>query len=380
MKAITSITAGLLALAFVGTGSAQTIIRITGSTAFRAATLTAVTHILPGCKFGYVGPTFTKSTEAIFTSADGKTIVKTSFAGSVGGIADLTKNLTVGPGGTAYPNGAGGWLVNSTPQSTGGTANVPQHFDPATTPDVAMSDSYQKSTPFTSPALKDTLVGVIPFVWVKSIGNSTTVTIPGNFTPAVAKSLLSGALTNIHTVGRDEDSGTHCISYIFAGLNPFAQTPDAQYQPSISGGHITGAVLWPGPVNVDGITYPTGHSGYASGGTLATTLNTPTQAGITTGFVGYLGVNDAASVNGGHNNLQWNGVSFTPAAVQKGQYNFWGYEHLLYRTSFAGAGKTVADALAQRILNFDAAISGVIIEPMAFHRTSDGGPLLPGDE
>ena len=243
-----------------------------------------------------------------------------------------------------------------------------------------MSDSYQKSTPFTSPVLKDTLVGVIPFAWVKSIGNSTTVTIPGNFTPAVAKSLLSGTLTNIHTVGRDEDSGTHCISYIFAGLNPFGQTPDAQYQPSISGGHITGAVLWPGPVNVDGITYPTGHSGYASGGTLATTLNTPTQAGITTGFVGYLGVNDAASVNGGHNNLQWNGVSFTPAAVQKGQYNFWGYEHLLYRTSFAGAGKTFADGLAQRILNFDASISGVIIETMSFHRTSDGGPLLPGDE
>jgi hypothetical protein len=107
---------------------------------------------------------------------------------------------------------------------------------------------------------------------------------------------------------------------------------------------------------------------------------TPTQAGITTGFVGYLGVNDAASVNGGHNNLQWNGVFYTPAAVTKGQYNFWGYEHLLYQTSFTGAGRTVADALAQRILNFDAAISGVIIEPMAFHRNSDGGPLLPGDE
>jgi hypothetical protein len=107
---------------------------------------------------------------------------------------------------------------------------------------------------------------------------------------------------------------------------------------------------------------------------------TPTQAGITTGFVGYLDVNDAASVNGGHNNLQWNAVSYMPAAVTKGQYNFWRYEHLLYQTSFTGAGRTVADALAQRILNFDSAISGVIIEPTAFHRNSDGGPLLPGDE
>lgn len=398
MKAFNSITAGcvLLVLACAGTIPAQTVVRIAGSTAFRAATLTALTHILSVDPlhppiYGYVGSTFTKANQVIFTGSIVnpathqliRVIVKTAFAGSVGGIADLTQNLTVGPGGTAYPNGGGGWLVNSTPQSTTGTANVPANFDPATTPDVAMSDTYQKTTPFTSPALTDTLVAVIPFVWVKSLGNPGTVFVPFNFNKTTAANLLNGALTNIQCIGRDEDSGERLIAYVFAGISGsgFAQTPANQYRPTIAGGNIIGTVPWPGPVIVDGITYANnGHSGYASGSALATTLNTPTRAGITTGYVGYFGVNDANDVNGGHNNLEWNGVSYTPAAVQKGQYDLWSYEHVLYRSTFTGTGKALADKLALGILNFYANISGVFIETMSFHRKYDGGTLIPGDE
>ena len=41
------------------------------------------------------------------------------FAAQIG-VADLVKGLTVGTGGSAYPNGGGGWLADSNLPASGG--------------------------------------------------------------------------------------------------------------------------------------------------------------------------------------------------------------------------------------------------------------------
>ena len=56
MKAPKFFLAGLLALSTVGVAQAQTVVHITGSTAFRAAVHSAITNILePGFVYAYTG-------------------------------------------------------------------------------------------------------------------------------------------------------------------------------------------------------------------------------------------------------------------------------------------------------------------------------------
>ena len=90
-------------------------------------------------------------------------------------------------------------------------------------------------------------------------------------------------------------------------------------------------------------------------------------------LIGYFGTSDAASVNGGNNNLTYNGVAYSATAVQEGQYTFWSYEHLMYRPSLAGTQKTVADQLAQQILTADATVAGILIPTMHVSRSVEGG-------
>jgi hypothetical protein len=77
--------------------------------------------------------------------------------------------------------------------------------------------------------------------------------------------------------------------------------------------------------------------------------------------------------------MTYNGVAYSPTAVEEGQYSFWGYEHLDYRTTYSGNGKTVADLIAAKILNVDAAVipsgsvaPGILLGSMRVQRTTDG--------
>src|ERR1700693_2340883 len=130
--------ASLLALTLVCAASAQTTLRVTGSTAYRAATLEAIANILkPGFTLAYeasAAESWTKANIVIFTgTTTGGTsvVIKTAFFGSIGGVANLAGGLTVGPGGTAYTDGQTiGWLADNTPQSvtngnSGGTQIAP---------------------------------------------------------------------------------------------------------------------------------------------------------------------------------------------------------------------------------------------------------------
>src|SRR5215469_4341475 len=158
MKCPRVLVATLIAIATIKSGWAQTVIHITGSTAYRAAVYQTISDILkPGFVFGYSGTTASKASQAIYTGTT-KTgslpvIIKTSFSGSVGGISTLAANLTIGPSGSF--TGGGGWLVDTTPQSgvgaggfpNGGTGNAAADYDAATTADVSMADCFQASAP-----------------------------------------------------------------------------------------------------------------------------------------------------------------------------------------------------------------------------------------
>jgi len=382
MKLLKILMAGLFALVFVGTASAQTTIRITGSTAFRKATHQAIGNILnPGFTVGFSGTDLTKASQAIFTGTtkigSNSVIIKTSWSGSVGGVQTLAQNLTVS---TWLQNGLTGSGLNSGP------------YDSPVTADVTMSDSFQGSTAFLTPVLNDKVVGVVAFEWVRNAGSPSSL---ADMTPLLAQALLGAGqiplsqFTGLNAdesvivtaLGRDEDSGTRLDEFAESGFGIFSAP--FQYQPVISGtpgpsGTVTGANPW--PVNtVNGVTYPVGHSGFSGGGALAAALNTPGSLAGTGGwFVAYLGISDAAGVNLGAP-MTYNGVAYSPTAVQEGQYTAWSYEHLMYRSSFSGTAKTVADQLGTQIHDVDATASGVLLSTMQVGRSVEGGVVTFGN-
>ena len=392
MKSFKALLKGMFAvLLLASVASAQTEIRLTGSTAYRKAVHIAIGNILQtGYTYAYTGTSgLSGASQAIFvgTLAAGShpaVIVKTSWAGSVGGVKTLTQGLSIA------------FLDNTTVTTTAGNnvsgAGAPQV---TTTANVTMSDSFQATTPFKTPALTDTIVGVVPFKWVANAGSPTSI---DNITSLQAINLLNGGLplsqftglstdegTAVYGVGRDEDSGTRVAA--FAEANFGVNGSPTQY--TVGGGTgssstVTAISFFPANT-VLGTTYPAGHSGYSGGGALANALNTPgSNAGTVGGdvgpgwLIGYLGVNDAANVTLGHE-LKWNGVAYSVAAVREGQYTFWSYEHLMYGSSLSGTAKTGADAIAKQLHDTDAAQSGIVVSTMQVGRSTEGGAVTFGN-
>ena len=253
-------------------------------------------------------------------------------------------------------------------------------LDPAAVPDITLSDSFQKSTPFTSTTLSGKIVGVVPFEWVKGLDSSLSTL--KNITTAQAYDLLKGSFTfggaKVYAIGRDEDSGTRLGAYENAsggkdngdiGSGPYPSVPQ-QYQFAASGT----PALWAAPVTVDGFTYPNaGHSGFSGGAALATALNTAS----TVPYVGYLGLNDAANVNSGKNGLEFNSHAYSAANTESGAYTFWGYEHVLFLSTLSGTPLSVVQQL-ETFIESNASVSGVAISSMKVHRNGDGTGILSG--
>lgn len=300
----------LAAAAFTGTASAQTVMRITGSTAFRGAALTAIRNIIQPAtlQYAYVGSSFTGSSHAIFSGTTIATagppaspatpvIIKAFWSGSTGGLQTVVTNLTVDK-----------WLKSTTVMSAGGTAYADvaalgaNPFDAPVTADVTMADTFQSSTDFKTPVLVANKVGVIVFQWIRNNGAPVGLR---NMTPWLATNILSGgtplslftgipadAATQVYATGRDEESGTRTAT--FADCLFGSSSSPSQYQILASGGTVTDLILWPA-VGVWG----EGHSGYASGGTLATQMSIPgsnTTSATKGWLVSYAGINDAATV------------------------------------------------------------------------------------
>ena len=421
MKTSRFLAAGLLALTFACLASAQTTIRVTGSSAFRKAFYVALTNSLTSPQAAYVGANLAGANTAVITgtvttgpSAGQSVIVQCKFAGSVGGVNTVANNLYVTGAAPSSNIAASGtttaWLsstsntlsavtvtgAGATLSVSGGTAAGSPVYNAANTADIAMSDSFQGSTLFTSPLLTDNVVGVVPFVFVKGrSADSAVSTAAGadntsgitNITALAARALMTNGwvpmsmLTGIAAdsqydvvfTGRDNDSGTRLVTFAEPGFGIFS--PPLQYQLDNNGTNITG------------LTAFSSSGGYVSGGNLTAPLNLPVSGSATNSIhsgvkfipLGYAGTNDAASVNSGNNSLKYNGAAYSATAVQEGQYTFWGYEHLLYKSTYSGVGKNLASNIVTRFLSGDALASGLkfdesdVAGTMRVTRSEEGG-------
>lgn len=349
MKFNLKLLAPAAALLLASTASADVTLYITGSTAFRSGTVTAIKNIMTfggGQGYAFTGSSFTGANQHVFvgsvTGITGTVTVKTSWNGAVAGVKALNNNTTANY--LVYPATTG----TAYTLSASGTGSVnANNVTESSTADIAMFDNLQSSTKYTGTSLTQTKVGIIPFAWVASPSAPAGLT---NMTPQLARNLFStgyssAALftnnpadaddqvggTRIYAAGRDPLSGTRLVTFAESSIGIF--TAVAQYQPAtiarsavngISGNTITDIELTAADAAVDAPN--DGENGYSSGGNLAD-LARYTTASVTdqnsgfngkVAFVTYLGESDAnravngtgSSVTGGNAKyLSYNGVS-----------------------------------------------------------------------
>ena len=171
MRALKTLLAGFSLLAFANLADAQTTVRITGSTAFRSATHSAIVGLYTNnLTYGYIGGSLGSAGKAIFKGdigANTNVTIKTSWSGSIDG------QLAVVSGDTSVKYLEEGNALSAT-LTNGGTANLTDNSSAAgVASDVAMLDNFQSSTPYKAPdypTLTVTPVGVIAFKWLVSRG------------------------------------------------------------------------------------------------------------------------------------------------------------------------------------------------------------------
>jgi len=379
MKSLKSIIAtAACALACASVAQATVVVHFTGSTAYRGAFTNAILHSMTSGSAAWIGKDNTVAlngaTTAIFRGLIGgtDTIIKTSFNGSVGGILTVTKNValnfldTTATPMAAVSIAAGNVITGGTYIGTAGTYEV-------VAPEVAMSDVYQGSTAYKTPTLTtDKIVGIVPFQWVVSADGTNSIS---NMTPQLAQSQWGGfgtlplslytgnpadSVTTVYATGRDNDSGTRLTAFAESGVGVASSIQ--QYDPS-TGNPYPAQTLY-------GIDFmDVGQGGESSGGTLAGKMG----AHSGTIYVSYFSTGDATTAAGvGAKKLTYNGFAYSAAAVAEGQYTFWGYEHLMYKTTDAGI-KGAANKIADQLTTTDGT---VLVGSMHVSRASDGGVVI----
>ncbi|MGB8353937.1 MAG: hypothetical protein WCD79_08640 [Chthoniobacteraceae bacterium] len=141
---------------------------------------------------------------------------------------------------------------------------------------------------------------------------------------------------------------------------------------SIGGSTMTVTGIWPA-ATVAQVSYPAGDSGFTNGPDLAYAMNqvpaaTDSGLGIFPAiFVGYLSVGDAAGVASGNNALLYNGAACTAANIENGQYSFWSYEHMYWKTTNANAA--YMKGIAQQLYIKESAGSGANVNGTSVAKT-----------
>jgi len=387
-------------------------VHVAGSSAFRAATENAIVRALTSPTAAFLGSSLAGASQATFQGGVGADtfIVECAWTGSASGVqtvqtgaqVSITFNGTAGDTTHVWISAAGNTFAAATVGASGPTGGqaltaATAAYDPAAAADWGMTDVFQATTPFKG-TLVDTRVGVVPFKFC--VNNGAPVSL-ANITPQLAQALFSNQFglplalfTGLNAdetklvfpIGRDADSGTRLASMAEsrvgttnlllqqAPMNAAGQIIGLTYSGVVAAGPVASQDLFPAAV-INGISYSAGDTGYASGGQLANALKaTGSLAAVGGYYLSYLGLNDAASaITGGAHELTYNGVAYSATAVQEGQYTFWSYEHLIYKTSYTGTPKTFADTVANNIITTDAPISGLALSSMKVVRSNDGG-------
>jgi len=405
MKIITQLSAALLALGIVSQASADPVVYLTGSTAFRSTVMTALlnnTGTNNGGVFDTGSVTYVTYGNASATGANYAAVhgnvngspvyIDCAWSGSEAGIASACNTALQNQDRNGNPIPLAGspetWLnvsnvtLNGSAISTNPPASVLESSSHGA--DLAQADTSQAIswTPFvanTSTALKDFGVeAIVTFTITRNnqSGNSGSG-IPtgasnewvdcGNITLPQLNTLLSqGALpagfisgnTNdndftVYCVGRNLGSGTRMNTL---GTSTYgAHKPVQQY--SIGYGieetpHVNALILT-----------NEGNNGYESGGDVAKALGIlgscqqadPFNGGNGWFAMGYVAPSDALNTGnfGGAPTNCWvtvDGVFSNNGNIENGQWWLWGHEHLLGKYQISGTALTVGSVLYNSVV------------------------------
>jgi hypothetical protein len=419
MKLKTAILAGLLALAAGSTASAQTVINITGATAFRAAANDAIIAILGGAgtvKYGWVGTTGVNGTNhAIFEGSIGGEpfIIRTSQNGSTAGIAAVVNQTALtylDVAATAGDIVVGGVQLHASigaATTAGDTTTAVARF--------SFSDVSQDISNTPTPALPGAPVGVVPFVFVANLGAPAGLT---NMTDQLhdAQWSLGDLPLSMYTgnpadtkrvlnTGRSNGSGTRATILAETQYGPFTsvkQWGGPNTSANISGTEGTDS-LGTGAGAVEWLQF-LDNGGYSSNsfvrqnlartstsvdvGTDATGAPiTGTQTNQDIVIVSYLTLSDAVAItdlNGpatgkGAVDLTYNGMPYSEDNVKNGRYSLWGYQQFYGSVDITDEEQDFFDAFTAAIpAELDPLSTGIPIPDMNVTRNGgDGGPITP---
>lgn len=268
-----------------------------------------------------------------------------------------------------------------------------------------MSDAFQASVGINS--LTDTIVAVIPFVWVANRGSVGM----DNMTSQLARALYVNSFQFLYMFSGDENDTKYVLPLGYhpssgARVTALAETGYgvqagvSQWKLVTSGsagsGTVTSAQFWPitGP-GAD--TYP-GNGGYTSSRVMS--LLTGYSSGavdlidedgnvavedLDVSFVAYLGASDASVATNSTNQavrLSFNGNFYDdtngPANVYTGKYTFWAYEHLYSNGTPTGDAATFKNGLTVQ-LNAPANLGNTALRlsDMLVGRQYDGAVVGP---
>lgn len=404
MKTSNILLAGLAAVAFITPASAANlVIRVTGSSAFRGLVDTKLTAASP-TGLGYTRQAGASSSSfQVYTlvtntpNSGDKTIIKTSWSGSVAGIKTVTSSDTTVK---FLPDDS----VIAAPASDGSDST-----DTGTAPDMAFSDVFQESTLYRTPTLTKTKVGVVQFRAITNYGSPITKVnyqqLRVLFTTATGMPLSSFVAgdtsgSKVYGIGRDPDSGTRITLLAESGIG--ANSTVVHWQPHVSAlAPTTIDTLIPWPVSsAFGVTFSEGNGGYPSGGDLAKIMRYDTSSVSVSGgtaapcyFISFASIGDAGTAIAAHNPPTTVGAgpghiltienndSDVPSTAQlsldiaNGLNTMWSYEWS-YHNGLSGDKLAFYTAISN--LMAGSANGGISLANMKVHRLADGGPILPG--
>ena len=423
MKTPKLIVAAIIAAGVASTASAQTVINITGATAFRQAAHQAILDSLDsaGRTYGYQGTNIGNAGRAMFKgtiNGSDQVVVRTSWSGSVAGIRAIVNQA----------NSVTYWTANATTYAlltSGGAASLSPGTENITSGNkIAFADNAHENTPFDGSVLTGGPVGVIAFI---PVVNETSL-ISGNGSTSISQlqfrrlmqagkaplQFLTGnssdANKKLYWTGRQDTSGTRVIYLTEGGIG--ASTAIQQYRVEPLDTTTTSATavrLWPTGDSTNSSTIwgsdTAGNGGYASGSALSPVLqrtstsiiekdagNSTVSSGVDAVLLSVVSAQEGQDIqNGGGIVLAYNGVYIEPEAlptglsetdkdkIRKGAYTLWSYERLYYRNDISDTVESdFITALESNVATTgNIGGNGVAISEMKVSRSqsSDGGSL-----
>lgn len=405
MKSLFKLTLAAAALALASHASAQTIINMTGSTAFRSAVHASIIAAMGGsgaCTYAYEQSTLNASNFSIFHGnvSGSPYIVRCGWSGSAQGVGSVANATPVSVYKTTIIGTSGAGSASTA--TSGNVENTICRF--------AFSDVFQSSTIYTSPSLVNNNVGVVPFLMIASqdapasLTNVTDQQFEALFVQGFQPlSLFTGdaadAGVTVWATGRDPGSGTRITTLAETRYGIFSSV--VQWKATTTGAEpnkkVTAIQLW--PTTGSGSDPTAGNGGYTSGSGVRDALGTDNDDTVGTDvlddtgallfnipatdpvvLLSYPGINDGnTAIANGAKLLKYNGYDYSPDKVYNGQYTLWGYQHLYHVSGLTtGTGSETAfktALIAQIPANIGSA--GLNTSAMNVVRSSDGGLVTP---